>query len=71
LFSHAGVAVGQILRSEASDDAVQEALIRAVWEKPEGNEFSRGKMRGVPLEKTLAELVATRDLNPSIRSIGG
>jgi cyclic pyranopterin phosphate synthase len=71
LFSHAGISIREILRSEASDAAVTSAIIKAIWEKPKGNEFARNKMEGVALEKTLSKLMPLRGDNPSIRNIGG
>lgn len=71
LFSHTGIAVGKLLRVEASDDEVAAAIVRAVWEKPKGNEFAHDKWSGVPLENSLSKLVVSHGQNPSIRNIGG
>lgn len=71
LFSHVGISVRDLLRGESSDDAVTAAIVKAVWEKPEGNEFARSKMDGLPFENTLSKLVPLRDGNPNIRNIGG
>jgi cyclic pyranopterin phosphate synthase len=65
LFSDYEMAIGDLIKGEEPDDALIEAVRRAVWDKPRGSDFNHMPFRG--------ETARSRSVSPGpfIRSIGG
>ena len=65
LFSDYEVDLGSLLKQEAPDDRLIDAIRHAIWNKPWGNEFSEDPFRsGEDANRRVAG-------GPNIRSIGG